>query len=120
MSLAKAHREAERPADLFRVVCEQVAHLGGAVKGAILIPFPYAAADHQTANARALDQAKAACMLPQGEMTAEALAGMAIELLGDRTQLEQMAANGLKLGKPGATELILAECDRLLAKGENS
>lgn len=93
-----------------------IAELTASGRPAILIPYPYAAGDHQTANAKALDEAGAACLLPQSEMTAAGLAELVSGLIADRQKLNQMAANGRKLGQPGATQRILDECERLVAK----
>ena len=81
---------------------------------AILIPFPHAAGDHQTANAKALSNADAAILLPQDELTPERLAMMVKELLTDRQKLQNMAKQGRQLSYPGAAERILNECRRLL------
>ncbi len=81
---------------------------------AILIPFPYAAGDHQTANARILEVAGAAKLLPQDTLTAELLAGTIKELFSDMSGLQSMAEKGRALGQPGAAELILNECRRII------
>lgn len=83
---------------------------------AVLIPFPFAAADHQTANARALVEAGAAQLLPQSELSAERLVATIKELFTDRSRLQQMAYRGRRLGQPGAAEKILDECRRLLGE----
>jgi UDP-N-acetylglucosamine--N-acetylmuramyl-(pentapeptide) pyrophosphoryl-undecaprenol N-acetylglucosamine transferase len=59
---------------------------------AILIPYPFAAEDHQAYNATVLTQAGAAIMARQGELTAETLAQMVAELLADRDRLHHMAS----------------------------
>ena len=81
---------------------------------AVLIPFPYAAGDHQTANALALVNAGAAKLLPQGELTAEHLAAIIKDLFVDQAKLQKMADLGRTLGQPGAAEKILRECRRLI------
>lgn len=81
---------------------------------AILIPFPFAAGDHQTANARTLAVAGAATLLPQSELTAERLAERLKTLLTDPQQLQQMADQARQLGQPGAAAKILNECRRIL------
>lgn len=93
-----------------------LAELTACGKPAILIPFPYAAADHQTANARKLESAGAARMIVQEKLTAEGLAHSIDELLGDRQLLQQMASQGRKLGMPDAAAQILEECRKLLHK----
>ncbi len=81
---------------------------------AVLIPFPYAAGDHQTANARALADEGAAKLLEQNELDAATLAVTLAELLADPDVLQQMADRARTLGQPGATERILNECRQLL------
>jgi UDP-N-acetylglucosamine--N-acetylmuramyl-(pentapeptide) pyrophosphoryl-undecaprenol N-acetylglucosamine transferase len=81
---------------------------------AILIPYPFAAGDHQTANARTLEKAGAAKLLPQTELTAERLAELVRGLMTDKPALQQMADSGRTLGQPGAAEKILNECRRVL------
>lgn len=79
-------------------------------RAAILIPFPFAAADHQTANAKMLADAGAAIMLAQESVSATQLSLTVKELLTDRRRLQQMGANGRRLGLPDAAERILEEC----------
>jgi len=81
---------------------------------AILIPFPYAAGDHQTANAKTLAKAGAAKLLAQSEMTPERLVDLVKKMIADADSLQHMAAKGRALGQPGAAEIILNECRRLL------
>lgn len=68
--------EAYQKADL--VVCRAgaltVSELMAAARPAILVPFPFAVDDHQTANAQVLVDMGGAQLMPQSEMTAEGLA----------------------------------------------
>jgi UDP-N-acetylglucosamine--N-acetylmuramyl-(pentapeptide) pyrophosphoryl-undecaprenol N-acetylglucosamine transferase len=110
--------------DASLVICRAgattIAELTVCGRPAILIPYPYAAGDHQTANARALDEVGAACLMPQAEMTAQRLAQLVEELFADRQRLRKMAASSRELGRPGATKLILKECQRLLNRGKGN
>ena len=72
----------------------------------VLIPLPTAAADHQTANARALEQAGAAICVPQSELNVDRLDGIAATLLGDRSRTERMAAAAADRARPDAAERI--------------
>lgn len=81
---------------------------------AILIPFPFAAADHQTANGRVLEEQGAAQLLPQSDLTAEGLLTRIKGLLAERKELELLAQNSAKLGQRGAAGRILQECHSLL------
>jgi len=83
---------------------------------AILIPFPFAAGDHQTANARTLESAGAARLLPQQQLSAQLLVETVKELLGDAEKLQEMAAKSKSLGQPGAAEKILNECRKLVGQ----
>jgi UDP-N-acetylglucosamine--N-acetylmuramyl-(pentapeptide) pyrophosphoryl-undecaprenol N-acetylglucosamine transferase len=58
---------------------------------AILIPYPYAAEDHQTYNAKVFADAQAALLYQQADLTAEILQTAVLELLRDPERLNQMA-----------------------------
>jgi UDP-N-acetylglucosamine--N-acetylmuramyl-(pentapeptide) pyrophosphoryl-undecaprenol N-acetylglucosamine transferase len=81
---------------------------------AILIPFPLAAGDHQTANARLLAEAGAARLLAQPELTATGLAEQLQDLLNSPELLKKMAEAARALGQPGATDRILEACRRIV------
>jgi UDP-N-acetylglucosamine--N-acetylmuramyl-(pentapeptide) pyrophosphoryl-undecaprenol N-acetylglucosamine transferase len=59
----------------------------------ILIPFPYAADDHQTRNAEIYARAEAAILLKESELSGELLARKIRELIENPEQLRQMSAN---------------------------
>lgn len=84
-----------------------VAELAAAGIASILVPFPHAVDDHQTANARFLANAGAAILLPQNELTAEKLA--LLRRL-NREQLLQMAEKARALAKPDATADVAGVC----------
>ncbi len=98
-----------------------LAELMACGRPAILIPYPYAAADHQTTNAQALASRGAALMVPQAELTPELLARLVGDLLDDRERLLVMAGAAWAMGKKGAADRILHECRRILrTTGEKS
>lgn len=72
----------------------------------VLVPLPTAAQDHQTHNARALEQAGAAVHLPQRELSAARLAAILGELLADPERLPALAAAAAARGRPDAAERI--------------
>ena len=76
---------------------------------AVLIPYPHASGDHQTANARWMADAGAAVVIPDGELTAERLGVVVGALLGDRERLQTMAAASSGLARPHAAQDIAAE-----------
>lgn len=93
-----------------------VARSGGSIfevaahgRPAILVPYPHAAADHQTANARWMERNGAAVIVPDGELDAERLGREVAALLGDRDRLAQMAAASASLARPDAAEAIAGE-----------
>lgn len=69
---------------------------------AILVPYPHAAADHQSANARWMSDAGAAVVIPDAQLSAGLLGGTLAELLGDRRRLAEMAAASASLARPDA------------------
>ena len=87
-----------------------IAELAAAGVGSILVPFPFAVDDHQTANARFLEQGGAALVRQQAELTAESLAAILRELLGDRARLSRMADAARRLAKVEAAERVAAAC----------
>lgn len=111
--------EAYARADL--VVCRAgattVAELTVFGKPAILIPYPYAAYDHQRGNAAALEGRGAAEMMLDREMSGERLARRIRALFEDRARLEAMGAAARRLGRPEAAERIVEECYALAGRG---
>jgi len=93
-----------------------VARSGGSVfeiaaagRPAILIPYPAAAADHQTANASWMADGGAAVTIPDAELTASRLAHEAGVLLGDPAHLAAMAHASAALARPDAAREVAAE-----------
>ena len=72
----------------------------------IVIPLPTAAADHQTANARALAAAGAAEFIPQSDLTVDSLDRSVRALLEDPALLEQRSAAVLRRARPHAADEI--------------
>ena len=79
-------------------------------KPAILIPYPYAADDHQRANAEALVQAGAARMVLDRALTPELLRQEIQGLLREREKLVAMAHAASALGRPDATATVVQTC----------
>jgi UDP-N-acetylglucosamine--N-acetylmuramyl-(pentapeptide) pyrophosphoryl-undecaprenol N-acetylglucosamine transferase len=76
---------------------------------AILVPYPYAAGDHQAANARFMAQAGAAVVVPDAELTPARLRAEVDGLLGDPVRLEAMGRASAALARPDAARRIAAE-----------
>ncbi|MFC1581674.1 undecaprenyldiphospho-muramoylpentapeptide beta-N-acetylglucosaminyltransferase [Candidatus Neomarinimicrobiota bacterium] len=76
-------------------------------KPSIIVPFPQAAADHQTKNAEALSKADAAIMISQKDLNSNNLVKTISELLQDKKRLQSMSEKSKAIGKPEATEVIV-------------
>ncbi len=82
---------------------------------AILVPYPHAAGDHQSANARWMTEAGAAITVPDGELTAARVSSETLALLADRPRLRAMASASRRLARPEAAAEVARE---LLGSGE--
>lgn len=84
---------------------------------AILVPYPYASDDHQTANAKVFTDAGAAWSFQQRDLSAENLAGRIVEIFAAPDKLVAAAAAAAKLGRPNAASELanLVEGKRDLA-----
>lgn len=88
-----------------------VAELAAAGVASVLVPYPSAVDDHQTGNAQFLDQAGAAILLPQSELTAERLL-MICDV--PRSQWAQVAEKAHALARPQATADVAQQCASLV------
>jgi UDP-N-acetylglucosamine--N-acetylmuramyl-(pentapeptide) pyrophosphoryl-undecaprenol N-acetylglucosamine transferase len=79
-----------------------VAELTALGRPAILVPYPHAIDDHQTANARAVDEAGGAWLMPQPAFTSEALAGRLESLFTQPGTLARAAGCARAAGRPDA------------------
>lgn len=108
--------EAYRWADL--AVCRggalTIAELAAARLASVLVPYPHAVDDHQTANANYLVSRGAARLLPEVQLSAESMAQTLRELLaGDRTALQAMseaAGHAAVLGAAGRLADLCVDC----------
>ncbi|MBI3374778.1 MAG: undecaprenyldiphospho-muramoylpentapeptide beta-N-acetylglucosaminyltransferase [Betaproteobacteria bacterium] len=90
-----------------------IAELAVAGVASVLVPFPHAVDDHQTANARFLADRGAAVLLPQSDLSPARLAALLASL--DRARLLAMAEKARVLGKPEATREVAQACMELAA-----
>jgi UDP-N-acetylglucosamine--N-acetylmuramyl-(pentapeptide) pyrophosphoryl-undecaprenol N-acetylglucosamine transferase len=93
-----------------------VARAGGSIfeiaaqgRPAILVPYPHASGDHQTRNARWMEEAGAAVVIPDAELTPARLAQEVSALLGDPARLASMAHASQRLARPEAAHVVAAE-----------
>ena len=82
----------------------------------VLIPYPFATANHQEFNARAVEAAGAAKVILDKEMTGEKILEAIEYLLVHNEELTAMAEAAKKLGKPQAAEDIAKQALALLKK----
>jgi UDP-N-acetylglucosamine--N-acetylmuramyl-(pentapeptide) pyrophosphoryl-undecaprenol N-acetylglucosamine transferase len=106
---------ARRYAEADLVICRSgavtVAELSAGGMASILVPFPHAVDDHQTANARFLAEQGAALLIQQRDLSPEKLAALIGAL--DRAKLLAMARKARALGKPDAAQVVARRCVEL-------
>lgn len=78
----------------------------------LLIPYPFAAEDHQTFNAQIFTDAKAAVMLKERETTGDYLAKIVLEILRSPPKLSSMAEEARRLAPPDAAALLVATIEK--------
>ena len=103
-----ARRYAEADLVVCRAGAVTVAELSAGGMASILVPFPHAVDDHQTANGKFLADHGAALLIQQRDLTPQKLAQM-IEGL-DRSRLLDMARKARALGKPDAARVVAERC----------
>jgi UDP-N-acetylglucosamine--N-acetylmuramyl-(pentapeptide) pyrophosphoryl-undecaprenol N-acetylglucosamine transferase len=91
---------------LCRSGASTVGEITAAGKPAIFVPFPFAADDHQRKNAEALEQAGAARLIPESELTPERLSTAVADLLRSSAVLTQMSVKARSLSHPEAVREI--------------
>jgi len=89
-----------------RAGASTLAELSATGHPAILVPYPHAAADHQSRNAEAFARAGAAIVIPETELSGERLAAGIAALAGDRERLNTMARRSSALGRPDAARAV--------------
>ncbi|MFA4875295.1 MAG: undecaprenyldiphospho-muramoylpentapeptide beta-N-acetylglucosaminyltransferase [bacterium] len=82
----------------------------------ILVPYPYAADDHQRANAEWLARLGGAAMILNGECNGERLASELRMMIADGGKMDEMATMAAKAGRPDAAKRIAQECMRLAGR----
>jgi UDP-N-acetylglucosamine--N-acetylmuramyl-(pentapeptide) pyrophosphoryl-undecaprenol N-acetylglucosamine transferase len=94
-----------------------IAELAALGLPSILVPYPYAADDHQRANAMSLVRAGAAAMIMDSECTGERLAREIAGIVSAPGRLDAMAAAAKGAGRPMAARAIAEECLRMAGRG---
>lgn len=86
----------------------------------ILVPYPHAADDHQTCNARAVDAAGAGWIMPQDTFTADALAARLDSLLGLPAVMGKAAKCAAGLGRADAAKRLADMVTQMITSQERS
>ena len=82
----------------------------------ILVPYPYAAADHQRKNAKEMEELNAALYLDDKDCTPDALMEKLEELINDTQKMITLQNNAKKLVKKDATKNIVQQIKNVLSK----
>jgi UDP-N-acetylglucosamine--N-acetylmuramyl-(pentapeptide) pyrophosphoryl-undecaprenol N-acetylglucosamine transferase len=117
------HPYIEPFADALAAADLAVARAGGGVQEllvaglpSVLVPYPYATADHQTKNARWAERAGAAVVVPDDELDGPRLAHEVAALLGAPQRMAEMAKAAAAAARPDAAERIAEELLRLAGR----
>lgn len=108
-----AARYAEADLVICRAGALTIAELAAVGAASILVPFPHAVDDHQTANAQFLAERGAAILLPQTELDPQQLATLMAGL--DRARLREMAIKAREVARSDAAERVADACEALAA-----
>lgn len=113
--------EAYSAADLVlaRAGASSLSELSQFALPSILIPYPFAMDDHQTANARIYVEAGAAEMLAEKETGAEILAALISNLLEDDQRRERMSAAARSIAPASAAENVANEMERAVREASS-
>jgi UDP-N-acetylglucosamine--N-acetylmuramyl-(pentapeptide) pyrophosphoryl-undecaprenol N-acetylglucosamine transferase len=106
-----ARRYAEADLVICRAGAITVAELCTGGMASVLVPFPHAVDDHQSANAAFLADRGAAVLLPQPQLAPATLAALLRRM--DRATLLEMARKARALGKPEAARTVAERCMEL-------
>jgi UDP-N-acetylglucosamine--N-acetylmuramyl-(pentapeptide) pyrophosphoryl-undecaprenol N-acetylglucosamine transferase len=102
------------------IVCRSgaatVSELAAAGKPSILVPFPFAADNHQVRNAEAMVRAGGARMILDSEMSGRTLFDQVIALMSSPDELRLMGERARKLARPGAAERAAAVLEEVAVR----
>ena len=91
-----------------------VSELAAARLPALLVPFPYAAGDHQAANARAFADAGAGFWQRQRDWNSEKLADRVASLMSDDGAMDRAVRGALAVARPDAARAVVADCESMM------
>lgn len=116
-NMAEAYAKADFA--LCRAGATSIAELAATKTPALFIPFPYAANDHQTANAQNIVSRNGALMVKESEIKQYPMDKIVLSILQNKAELSEMAENIGRLAQKNAAENVVAELDNLLQKRDN-
>lgn len=118
--MAKAYAQADLA--MCRAGATTLAELAATGTPSVLIPFPYAAHDHQTSNARALASTGlefspdgGALLVPENEINERDMASLLLSLLQNHQRLDAMSDAARTLARPDAASAVADEIIKLAA-----
>jgi len=102
------------------VICRSgattLAEITAAGRGSFLIPFPYAANNHQEHNARVVEAASAGEVILDNEISGELIARSIKKVMDEPENLQRMENNSYSLGSRDATEKVRKICFELMGE----
>lgn len=110
--MAKVYAQADFA--LCRAGATSIAELAATKTPALFIPFPYAANDHQTANAQNIANHNGALMVQESEIKKYPMDDIILSILENETELQAMAENMGRLAHKDATQKVVAEIQKLI------
>ncbi len=111
-------RMSEAQLVISRAGASSIADLTVIGRPAILVPFAAATGDHQSANARGMEAAGAAQVIPESALHVEPLTAAIHEILSQPERAQEMSRAALALGKPDAAAALAAMVEAL-AEGQD-
>jgi UDP-N-acetylglucosamine--N-acetylmuramyl-(pentapeptide) pyrophosphoryl-undecaprenol N-acetylglucosamine transferase len=102
-----------------RAGASSIADISVVGRPSILVPFPHALGDHQTANAQGLSDAGGAFVIAEGELTPDHLAGHIAAILQEPAGANAVAAAALAYGKPDAAAMLADIVEMIAAEARN-
>lgn len=96
------------------ITCAEIAAVGAA---AIMIPYPYAAGDHQMKNAKCLEDAGAGLIMEDKDVTGQTLYDKILPFLSQKEMLKEMQKASKRLAAKGAAEKIADKLLKIAGKG---
>ena len=123
LNMNRSKRQADAILDRFQpdlVLCRAgastIAEITAIARPAVLVPSPNVVADHQTKNARVLERAGGAVLLPESACSGAALYGQIRTLLDDPGRRERMSRSLRDMAVPDAAERIYETLRALMEK----